>query len=91
MTRFLPCMTASAMVAIAAAGAYVVAPLSLMTSAPEVIVFCIMLSICSFLSRVVTGIPDTVAYSMSGTMVSPCSPMTMALVSSLETLSSCAM
>lgn len=91
MTRFLPLITASAIVAIAAAGAYVVAPLSLITSAPEVMVCWTILSICAFVRSVVIGIPETLAYSINGTIVSPCSPMTRAFVSSLETLSSCAM
>jgi len=68
-----------------------VAPLSLITSAPELTVCWIILSICSFVRSVVIGMPETLAYSISGTMVSPCSPMTMAFTSCLETFSSCAM
>ena len=90
MTRFLPLITASAIRAMTADGAYVVAPLSLITSAPDVIVWWTILSICSFVRSVVIGMPETLAYSTSGTIVSPCSPMTSALVSSLETFSSCA-
>ena len=90
-TRFLPCTTASAIRAITAAGAYIVAPLSLITSAPELIVCWTILSICCFVRRVVMGIPVTLAYSTSGTMLSPCSPMTSAFTSWRETFSSCAM
>ena len=77
--------------AITAAGAYIVAPLSLITSAPDVIVCWTILSICSLGSSVVMGIPVTLAYSTSGTIVSPCSPITSACASSRETFSACAM
>lgn len=91
MTRFLPLITASAISAMTADGAYVVAPLSLITSAPEVMVCWTILSICSFVRSVVIGIPETLAYSTRGTIVSPCSPITRAFVSSLETSNSWAM
>ena len=91
ITRLRSLIIASAIMAMTAAGAYMVEPLSFMTSAPEVMVWWMILSICSLLSNVVIGMPVTHEYSVSGTMVSPCSPMTNACVSSRETSSSCAM
>jgi len=56
-----------------------------------VTVCCTILRICCLLSSCVIGMPDTEAYWTRGTMVSPCSPMTSARTSSLDTFSSCAM
>lgn len=64
------------------------APLSFITSAPEVTVCCTILSIRSFVRSVVIGMPDMLAYSTRGTIVSPCSPMTNAFVSSRLTSNS---
>jgi len=91
ITRFLPFNTASAMIAITAAGANTVLPLSLMTSAPDVFVMFTIFRIWSSPRRVVTGIHDTEAKCTRGIMVSPCSPITRARMSSRETPSSMAM
>ena len=76
ITRLRPVIMASAMIAMTVPGAYTVLPLSWMTSAPEVTVECTMLSICSVVSRLFMGMPETEAYSTNGIMLSPCSPIT---------------
>ena len=59
--RFLSSNTASVIMAIAAAGAYVVEPFSFITSDPDVRVCSVIWVICCALSSCVIGIPDTLA------------------------------
>lgn len=59
--RFLSFSTASVIMAIAAAGAYVVEPFSCITSDPDVRVCSVILVICCLVSSCVIGMPDTLA------------------------------